>query len=581
MPGQTEKDVKLAIAHFSQKIRDLENYNSDSEPSLPSRRSSLDSSRLQMRPSSVSRTPSSEHLQNSIALEQPVAGPSRLKPAPNTVTSTDRRSSYPISNLEKRKPSADTLEDDQPMSKKVRWRSLAPSSSCSSIDMSPHPSKRLTTDTLPGIKVRDFAYEPYDGPQGYYVPDPFREAVMATERRRHIRLQNGKAMDQVLRQATLAQRIGYSRMRHAAEENQQKMKGMRSLGRLKRVLDELADPVLEPSGNTIKRPKYDHGLGRSIKGKHKRAEDTHPSASSSAGDENRQSAPFSSLAPLRRNSITSTAQPKPILRKSAQGLNGEAQHANNVTVDLTGVDVMPSSSSSQVQSSMWSFDIFGSRYTSRRSAKGSRIAPTYALRSHVPIRPVWAPSSGTLQRSDDDAEQATRTDNPSGPVAAKKPPCANSNFEPLPESEMKTMEEDPYSLAAQMAWATLGLRPFPPRHHRSRVQQVPSLDGSHLGNFVATAAASDSTSRSHQRQFQSSQLSFSARFPHISPNSVVPVDDPGATDDDDSAEEEEVALMLMMSSSPTSDKSEVSQDVYDSSGSISSSWWCWWQRFFR
>ncbi|KIM84627.1 hypothetical protein PILCRDRAFT_818205 [Piloderma croceum F 1598] len=44
--------------------------------------------------------------------------------------------------------------------------------------------------SFPPIKVRDFAYEPYDGPRGYYAPYPLMESVVSLHRRRWVRLQN-------------------------------------------------------------------------------------------------------------------------------------------------------------------------------------------------------------------------------------------------------------------------------------------------------------------------------------------------------------------------------------------------------
>jgi hypothetical protein len=44
--------------------------------------------------------------------------------------------------------------------------------------------------SFPPIKVRDFAYEPYNGPRGYYAPYPLMESVVSLHRRRWVRLQN-------------------------------------------------------------------------------------------------------------------------------------------------------------------------------------------------------------------------------------------------------------------------------------------------------------------------------------------------------------------------------------------------------
>lgn len=53
------------------------------------------------------------------------------------------------------------------------------------VAISANPSLRF-----PPIKVRDFAYESYDGPRGYYAPYPLMESVISLNRRRWIRLQN-------------------------------------------------------------------------------------------------------------------------------------------------------------------------------------------------------------------------------------------------------------------------------------------------------------------------------------------------------------------------------------------------------
>jgi hypothetical protein len=54
-----------------------------------------------------------------------------------------------------------------------------------SLDVQPlNPSPRF-----PPIKVRDFAYEPYDGPRGYYAPYPLLEAASNDKRRKFVRLQ--------------------------------------------------------------------------------------------------------------------------------------------------------------------------------------------------------------------------------------------------------------------------------------------------------------------------------------------------------------------------------------------------------
>ena len=45
-------------------------------------------------------------------------------------------------------------------------------------------------DALPPIKSRDFAYEAYDGPKGYYVPCPALEATSSLNRKKYIRKQN-------------------------------------------------------------------------------------------------------------------------------------------------------------------------------------------------------------------------------------------------------------------------------------------------------------------------------------------------------------------------------------------------------
>ena len=50
---------------------------------------------------------------------------------------------------------------------------------------SSNPSPRF-----PPIKIRDFAYEPYDGPRGYYAPYPLMESVVSLNRRRWIRTQD-------------------------------------------------------------------------------------------------------------------------------------------------------------------------------------------------------------------------------------------------------------------------------------------------------------------------------------------------------------------------------------------------------
>ena len=62
----------------------------------------------------------------------------------------------------------------------------------------PRPAPSDATDSLPTnssphfppIKVRDFAYEPYGGPRGYYAPYPLMESVVSLKRRQWIRLQN-------------------------------------------------------------------------------------------------------------------------------------------------------------------------------------------------------------------------------------------------------------------------------------------------------------------------------------------------------------------------------------------------------
>lgn len=45
------------------------------------------------------------------------------------------------------------------------------------------PSTSPLDPRFPPIKVRDFAYEPYDGPHGYYAPYPLMEAVASNQRR--------------------------------------------------------------------------------------------------------------------------------------------------------------------------------------------------------------------------------------------------------------------------------------------------------------------------------------------------------------------------------------------------------------
>lgn len=53
------------------------------------------------------------------------------------------------------------------------------------------PSITSSSDSrFPPIKVRDFAYEPYEGPRGYYAPYPLVEAVVSLNRRRWIHGQN-------------------------------------------------------------------------------------------------------------------------------------------------------------------------------------------------------------------------------------------------------------------------------------------------------------------------------------------------------------------------------------------------------
>jgi hypothetical protein len=53
------------------------------------------------------------------------------------------------------------------------------------------PSTTSPSDSrFPPIKVRDFAYEPYEGPRGYYAPYRLIEAIASTNRRRWIHGQN-------------------------------------------------------------------------------------------------------------------------------------------------------------------------------------------------------------------------------------------------------------------------------------------------------------------------------------------------------------------------------------------------------
>lgn len=50
-------------------------------------------------------------------------------------------------------------------------------------------SQPSSSSQYPPIKTRDFAYEAYDGPKGYYTPYPLLESVMAMNRRRWIKQQ--------------------------------------------------------------------------------------------------------------------------------------------------------------------------------------------------------------------------------------------------------------------------------------------------------------------------------------------------------------------------------------------------------
>ncbi|KAI0961479.1 hypothetical protein AcV7_000568 [Taiwanofungus camphoratus] len=182
VPGQTPEQVNAAVQNFLSVISRMEaehnahvnnasrvlnsterSLNGVLTPESPLHIAEQPVSRYNLRKRKASMTP--EH--------PPVKRPHRdLKPAPtsSSLTSVDAAKGRPLAynpfpKTTKSVSEVTSTEEDLP---------LASSSSLK----------------LPNIKVRDFAFEQYDGPRGYYVPHPPTENRAGIERAKYIRTMN-------------------------------------------------------------------------------------------------------------------------------------------------------------------------------------------------------------------------------------------------------------------------------------------------------------------------------------------------------------------------------------------------------
>ena len=105
----------------------------------------------------------------------------------------------------------------------------------------------------PPIKVRDFAYETYDGPRGYYVPHPPTEARAAKERRWHIaRLNARNCWDHNLPHPQIftfgdAQAISFEKGKKPSVQ----------FGTLKRAREDMENPDGARTSSARKKAKYE------------------------------------------------------------------------------------------------------------------------------------------------------------------------------------------------------------------------------------------------------------------------------------------------------------------------------------
>ncbi|KAF7986253.1 hypothetical protein HWV62_38729 [Athelia sp. TMB] len=193
VPGQTQATIVDEVRNFLESLDGVASL-------LPLRGPLLDNGPRQVRFASelastrIFRAASSEN-----ALDSPTDSSPRKRKLPENPRPYNTRSSKRL------RPEPTSEEDDEPVQRGLvmdpvlaQYLNTDPSerdhfTPPRSIIDEASASQPATTSQFPPIKIRDFAYEPYDGPKGHYVPCPLVESVMALNRRRWIHQQTAAA----------------------------------------------------------------------------------------------------------------------------------------------------------------------------------------------------------------------------------------------------------------------------------------------------------------------------------------------------------------------------------------------------
>jgi hypothetical protein len=107
----------------------------------------------------------------------------------------------------------------------------------------------------PPIKVRDFAYEPYDGPRGFYVPHPPTEARAAKERQWHIaRVNAQRCLENNLPHPAV---LAHVYDEHQIARIEKGKKPMVQMGSLKRAREDSEHPDAVRVWSAQKKARYE------------------------------------------------------------------------------------------------------------------------------------------------------------------------------------------------------------------------------------------------------------------------------------------------------------------------------------